>query len=315
LTPNRHGLVDTEQAERLKDYASRCLKKTRAELVLRLVRGERGRETPEFKICKWRGADEGAGQSAARSLVAGSEMQTKHSLVRVAGTVADLKTSSTSENFVFGSGDSAAGGAAAVGLAAAGLAGAATGAAMSSGDAADKVTAFECKVGTQSVTGRFGEVTFADGDQIEVVGRVFDGALGALAVVRPSDRTIWMHPHCSRGSEAYRRFCLRWIPTLSLLTPAVFVLTMTLISGSEGLDFWFFATMVVSGAVAVAILLLLLARRFRRFARLSDQIFVGLQFDQPESVDLPKRLSAASGELSPEDRQRYHPWKRWVYKY
>jgi hypothetical protein len=242
-------------------------------------------------------------------------MQTNHSLVRVAGIVAQLKTGITGENFVFGSGDGAAGGVAAVGLAAAGLAGAATGAAMSSGDAADKVTTFECKVGTQRVTGRFGEVTFADGDQIEVVGSMSNGALGALAAIRPSDRTIWMYPHCSRGSDAYRRFCFRWIPALSLLTPVAFVLTMTLISGGKGLDFWFFATMVASGAVVVAILLVFLARRFLRFAKLSDQIFVGLQFDQPESVDLPKRLSMASTDLSPEERQRYHPWKRWVYKY
>jgi hypothetical protein len=242
-------------------------------------------------------------------------MQTNRSVVRIVGTVADLRTSSTTENFVFGSGDRAVGGAAAVGLAAAGLAGAATGAAMSSGDAADKVTAFECTVGTQRVRGRFGEVTFADGDQIEVVGTVFNEELSALAVIRPSDRSIWMHPHCSRGTRAYARFCLRWIPALSFLTPTVFVLTMTLISGRRELDFLFFAAMLVSGAIAVAVLLLLLARHFLRFAKLSDQIFSGLQFDQPESVDLPKRLSVASSGLTPEDRQRYHPWKRWVYKY
>ena len=242
-------------------------------------------------------------------------MQTNHSVVRVVGAVADLKTSSTSENFVFGSGERVVGGAAAAGLAAAGLAGAATGAAMSSSDAADKVTAFECKVGTQSVKGRFGEVTFGDGDQIEVVGSVFNGELSALAVIRPSDRTIWMHPHCSRGTSAYRRFCFRWIPALSFLTPVVFVLTMTLISGRRELDFWFFAETIISGAIMVAILLVSLARKFLRFARLSNQIFTGLRFDQPESVDLPKRLSVASSQLSPEDRQRYHPWKRWVYKY
>ena len=110
---------------------------------------------------------------------------TLFSLSSYHSAVTDLKTSSSSENFVFGSGDRVIGGAAAAGLAAAGLAGAATGAAMSSGDAADKVTAFECRVGTQRVKGRFGEVTFADGDQIEVVGTVFKEELSALAVTRP----------------------------------------------------------------------------------------------------------------------------------
>jgi hypothetical protein len=242
-------------------------------------------------------------------------MQTGQSLLRFFGTVADLKTSATSENFVVGQGDRAAGSVAAVGLGAAGLAGAATGAAVSSGDAADKVTAFTCKVGSRSVTGRFGEVTFTDGDQVEVVGTEFDGTFSALAVARPSDRTIWMHPHCSRGTEAYRRFCLRWIPALSFLIPVVFVLVMTMISGTREMDFWFFATTIASGTVAVAVLLFLLARKFLHFAKLSDQIFAGLQFGDPKSVDLPRRLSAMSSALTPEDRQRYHPWKRWVYKY
>ena len=242
-------------------------------------------------------------------------MQTNCSLVRVVGTVADLKTSSTSENFVFGSGDGAVGGAAAVGLAAAGLAGAATGAAMSSGDAADKVTAFECKVGTQSLTGRFGEVTFADGDQIEVVGTMFNSELRALAVTRPSDRTIWMHPHCSRGAKAYRRFCLRWIPILAIGTPALMVTAATLFSSEDAMPIAFLAVIVLGSALMFGLILALVARRFLAFARLSNQIFAGLQFDDPESVDLPERLSVASSQLSPEDRQRYHPWKRWVYKY
>jgi CRP-like cAMP-binding protein len=245
----------------------------------------------------------------------GVEMQTNHSVVRVTGTVADLKMSTTSENFVSGSGDRVVGTAAAVGLGAAGLAGAATGAAMSSGDSADKVTAFTCTVGGQKVVGRFGEVTFANGEQIEVVGTVFSGELSALAVVRTSDRSIWMHPHCSRGTKAYRRFCLRWIPALSVLTPTVFVSLMTLISGGRGFGFLFFAVMISAGAIAVATLLLLFARKFRHFAKLSDQIFAVLEFDQPEAVDLPRRLAQASNALSREERKRYHPWSRWVYKY
>ncbi len=242
-------------------------------------------------------------------------MQTNHSVVRIVGTVADLQTSITSENFVFGSGDRSAGGIAAVGLATAGLAGAATGAAMSSGDAADKVTAFECKVGSQRVTGRFGEVTFAEGDQIEVVGALFNSELGALAVTRPSDRTIWMHPHCSRGTKAYRRFCWRWIPALSVGAPAVMVIVATLVSSRSAMPVALLAVIVLGSALMLGAVLTVVARRFLAFAKLSDQIFVGLQFDDPESVDLPKRLSAANKELTPEDRKRYHPWSRWVYKY
>jgi hypothetical protein len=188
-------------------------------------------------------------------------MQANRSVVRIVGTVADLKTSSTSENFIFGSGDRVIGGAAAAGLAAAGLAGAATGAAMSSGDAADKVTVFECKVGTQSVKGRFGEVTFANGDQIQVVGTVFKEELSALAVTRPSDRTIWMHPHCSRGTKAYRRFCLRWIPILSVGTPALMVTAATLFSSERAMPIAFLAVIVLGSALMFSLILALVGKR------------------------------------------------------
>jgi hypothetical protein len=242
-------------------------------------------------------------------------MQTNHTLVRIAGTVADLKTSAISENFVFGSQDRAAGSAAAVGLAAGGLAGAATGAAISSGDAADKVTAFECTVNGQIVRGRFGEVTFADGDQIEAVGTAFGGELNALAVARPADRTIWMHPHCSRGTAAYRRLCMRWIPTTSIAAPALMFTVATFFSDTEFPPWWFQLASIGAGGLFIGVVFSLVAYRFLSFAKLSDQIFASLQFDDPASVDLPKRLSGASRDLSPEDRQRYHPWKRWVYKY
>ncbi len=242
-------------------------------------------------------------------------MQANRSVVRIIGTVTNLQTSAASEDFVFGVRDRAAGNVAAIGLAAGGLAGAATGAAISSGDAADKVTTFACDVGTQRVTGRFGEVTFVEGDEVEVVGSVYADTFSALAITRPSDRTIWMHPHCSRGTKAYLRFCLRWIPALAVATPAVMFTAATFFSSGESPPWWFEVISIGAAALMLGVIQSLVAHRFYSFAKLSDQIFSGFQFDQPEYVDLPKRLSIASKSLSPEDRQRYHPWKRWVYKY
>lgn len=236
-------------------------------------------------------------------------------LIRITGLVTGLQTSQSSENFVFESGHRAAGSAAAVGLAMGGLAGAATGAAMSSGDAADKVTVFLCQVGDQRVTGRFGEVGFTNDDVVEVVGSVQSHQLHALAVTRPADRTIWMHPHCSRGTKAYKQFCWRWIPALSFLTPTVMFAAANFFSSTESPPWWFEVISISAAAVMLGLILFLLAKRFYSFAVLSSEIFASLQFDKPESVDLPKRLSTATKTMPPEDKQRYHPWHRWVYKY
>jgi hypothetical protein len=89
----------------------------------------------------------------------------------------------------------------------------------------------------------------------------------------------------------------------------------TVFSSDELPPWWFQVVSIAAAAAMLGIIMSLVARRFFSFAKLSDQIFAGLQFDDPESVDLPKRLSAISSELSPEERKLYHPWSRWVYKY
>lgn len=237
------------------------------------------------------------------------------SILKVIGVVSLLKTSTAEENFVSQTDDRVIGSAAAVGLAAIGLAGAATGAAISSGDASDKVTIFTCVVGEYSVSGRFGEVTFVEGDHIEVVGFFNSNNISALAITRPADKTIWMFPHCGRGTKAYRNYCWRWIPTISVVLPMVFMTAMTVISGSQGLDVWFFASIGITGMLACAMLLLLLARKFYAFAKLSDQIFTTLGFKHAESIDLPQILSNRQKEQPDIKKTMFHPWKRWVYLY
>ena len=214
--------------------------------------------------------------------------------------------------------DRAMGGAAAVGLAAAGLAGAATGAALSASDTTERVESFTCQVDGRSVAGRFGKVSFVDGDGVEVLASASPGGgLWAYAVTRPSDRTIWMHPHCGRGSASYRNYCIGAIVQVSLVVPAVLVGAFAAYAWVEGvvLPTALFLAMFAAVAAILSAGLTFVATRFVRFARLSDAIFTGLGFDRPREVDLHRRLREANPPTEAKDRTSYHPFARWVYRY
>lgn len=235
----------------------------------------------------------------------------------IRGVVSQLQMRQAKEEFLFSGSDVAAGRTAAVGLAIDGLAGEATGAALSVGNTAERVDFFVCKVGDRVVKGRFGKVNFANGDSVEVLGSSHGNLLEAYAVTRPSDRTIWMHPHCGRGSSNYKRYCVRAIASLSLGVPAVFVISLMIYSYAQEdspVPLWFWLLVFVVGASILAAILTSVAVRFTKFARISDVIFTALGFDKPCDVDLHKRLHEAS-RTNHLDRTSFHPYARWVYKY
>jgi len=241
-----------------------------------------------------------------------------HRFEVIRGAVSNLQVRQGEEDFVSGSADKTVGGVAAAGLALDGLAGAATGAALSVGDTSERVDFFVCKVADQTVRGRFGTVGFADGDLVEVVGSLSGGVFDAYAIVRPSDRAIWTHPHCGRGSRAHLRFSARWIGLLAwLVSPVAMAGLMWLAADDANVapPLWFVVTMYFGLGLLASAIFVFVASRFTKFARLSDETFAALGFENPTEVDLHKRLREASKAMTNEERLNYHPHARWVYKY
>jgi hypothetical protein len=236
----------------------------------------------------------------------------------VRGVVSDLRVQQDEKDFVFSSGDKAAGGVAAMGLALGGLAGAATGVALSAGNTAEQIDFFSCKVGDRFVRGKFGEVSFINGDSVEVVGLLQPTYFDAYAITRPSDRTIWMYPHCGRGSLAYLRFSAWWIGIVAwLLSPTTMFAFLWFASEKEDVmppTWLFFAIWLSVGAIS-SVIFIFVASRFRMFAGISNRIFAALGFDNPTKVDLHERLRESGKTFSNVERLNYHPHARWVYKY
>lgn len=234
----------------------------------------------------------------------------------IKGVVSELQVRQSEEDFVFSNADKTAGGMAAAGLAVGGLAGTATGALMSSGDTADKVSVFVCKVGHQIVNGRFGEVTFANGDEVEVAGAWRGNCMNAHAVVRPIDRTIWMHPHCGRGAKAYRRNVWNGTTWSSIGTSTLMVaLNLSFFDRVRDAPIWFWLTAWMIGILSVGCICIFVAGKFSSFSLLSSEIFAALRFDNPDEVDLPKQQKITLKNATNDERLAYHPHTRWVYKY
>ena len=232
----------------------------------------------------------------------------------IKGVVSELQVRQLEEDFVFTNTDKTAGGMAAAVLSIGGLSGAATGALLSSGDTADKVYKFVCKVGDQIVIGRLGEVTFTNGDEVEIVGERRGNYISAYAIIRPSSRTIWMHPHCGRGRRAHMIHSIRWIALVSYGAPFFLALADYFLSNpSKGLMFLFLMPLLVG--LIVAIVFSFVAARFKKFSLLSSEIFATLHFNNPDKVDLPKLQKTTLKNATNEERLAYHPHARWVYKY
>jgi hypothetical protein len=115
------------------------------------------------------------------------------------GTVSELVVRQDEHDFVFNATDKTSGAVAATGLAIGGLAGAATGAVLSSSETAEQVDYFLCKVGEHSVRGRFGKVTFVDGDIVQIAVQRENNNLQAYAVVRCSVQLL----ETRNGKEPY----------------------------------------------------------------------------------------------------------------
>lgn len=212
------------------------------------------------------------------------------------GTISDLLIDQGKEEFLQTNSNRTAGAAMATGLAAAGLAGAAASALLATTGAGDSVEFFTCIVGGQRVAGRFTKASFKNGDSVEVAAQVQrDGTYAALAVRRPSDQTVWMFPHCSRGRKTHWIYAIRmlgWIFFTLLVMSGVSFGSFEFFAreASPKSFLWFIAAM--SGVLSFAMachLSISTARRWRPFVRKAEAIFTAFGYRDPRGVDMEQQ--------------------------
>jgi hypothetical protein len=212
------------------------------------------------------------------------------------------------------------GGGAGAALALSGLPGAATAASRSVVDSADDLQTFACQINGLRVTGMFSKVTFGNGDEVEAVGRVHPGnSFVAFAVRRRSDKTLWMSPHCIRGSRTHWRRALKLVPIIwsALMLATVFWMWLSewLLDKSLsvfGTSFLFSVSSLLALVVSFYFPLKS-AYRSKPFVNLAERIFSSLGYVDPTRVDMERQDRLYWKTVARADEQRQ--FLRWVYRY
>ncbi len=244
----------------------------------------------------------------------------KFELQLLRGIVCDLVIERGEEDFVRSRGDRAVGTVAATGLAAAGLAGAATGALLATTGGGDSVEFFTCTVDGKRVAGRFTKTSFKDGDWVEVAADPqSDGTYAALAVRRPSDQTVWMFPHCSRGSKKHWAYAFQMILVIFFALyfgGVIFFGAIEFSSKQKSDSSYLLFALIMGGALMLAMachLSISTARRWRTFVQKAEAIFTAFGYHDPSRVDMVqqhKKYLRQHGGKWP-----YLVEAPWVYQY
>ena len=205
-----------------------------------------------------------------------------------------------------------------MGFAAAGLAGAATNALFTASGGTDRVQYFTGLLDGKRIFGRFSKIGFQNGDQLEcAVDLQGDGSAAVYAVRRPSDQTLWMFPHCSRGRKKHWKYTRRMCVVLPVLTAGSMLLFLVPMFGFalwSKPDAAFGANIFSVMGITIGLYFALnTARRWVPFAVVAESIFAAFGYPDPAQVDLPQenkiywKKHAAAGEL-----RQFSPW---VYRY
>jgi hypothetical protein len=182
----------------------------------------------------------------------------------------------------------------------------------------DSVEYYSCSIGDVAVIGAFSKVTFKEGEVVSAVVEQGRGeTLIAGAILRPSDSTLWMRPHCSRGLLAHRRFCIKladWVALSVILVIAPFLWFTEPNRGAKALEHLKFYGPLL-GTLSIIIGAYYSVRfyfQWRKVAKSSGEVFRMFGFHKPESIDLPRenvRTSRAQGITWP-----YDTAGPWIYR-
>ena len=206
------------------------------------------------------------------------------------GEVRNLKARQIYEDFVFGSSDRNVAAGVSVAEAAAGMAGAVTTAQVANYEG-DQIYAFMMEVDGKVVAGRFWDLGFKEGDQVEVVGQQVGEVFEAMAVTDPKQRLMWITPHHEKGTRAlqreerwrYGKFLIATAIFSFGIIPLIFFLTNGVPDYSE-LYFTFFIGWIFLGIGGYFVLRL--PRCFRDYALETTAVGRALGINDPEDMDI-----------------------------
>jgi hypothetical protein len=209
-------------------------------------------------------------------------------LVKLAGTIRNLKVTRASASFVFTESDQTKMGVIAIAAAIAGLGGQAMATASNASSMEEEADYLDFDLDGQHVKGWVWRNPFRESDAVNVAAERLGGHWEAYGVERTSDRTVALYPHCSRGRAPHIRNAIKWW----LLGGGAFVLCAlglgTSLGAVVGKEFSWIA---IAAMAFFALMTFSLTRKWMPFVRLAEKVFRALELPNPSNIDLVKSSS------------------------
>ncbi|RQP23731.1 putative type VI secretion system effector [Piscinibacter terrae] len=218
------------------------------------------------------------------------------SVTRIAGTIQGYKATRQAASFVFTDRDTTSLGVVAIAAGVAGLGGQAVSAASHATSVEEDADFVEFALDGISVKGWVWRSPFGEGDQVEVVGELQGQAMNAIAIARPSDRTVALYPHCSRGRTRHIKNAIKWWLYLTMFFVCVPLGFLLLAGSTQRLaDAWSEGGDLVALGVAAffGLMNFSLARRWMPFVTLAEKAFAAFGWDKPGDIDLARATKAS----------------------
>ena len=217
-------------------------------------------------------------------------------LVKLSGTIRNMKVIRGNASFVLTKSDKTKLGIVAVAATIAGMSGQAASAVASASDMEEAADYIEFDLGDKHVKGWVWRNPFKEGDAVDVAAEQNEGHWESYGVARPSDRTVALYPHCSRGEMQHYRNAIKWW----ILGGGGFVLLALILGGGLahlpiGKEFLYVATGCL---IFFAIMTLSLSLKWLPFVRVSEKVFRTLDLPNPSNIDLVKSSKA---QRTPQD--------------
>lgn len=234
----------------------------------------------------------------------------------ISGVVRELRITKGYEDLAFTPTGKNLIGVAAIAAGSTGNAASSTILAMASNGAEIDMEFFTCVVDNLPVRGRFHKVDFKEGETIEFVVTVKDGIGDVCGARDPNQRFIWTLPYQTRGHVAQKKSDIISSLNISIIC-AILLSLLTLYRESRALaDSWSSVRDSALIGFSLTLIVNLLSRRpFYKFSFEATKVFAAFGFEDPASVNLPKRHIPADKMYCKETGAPRSWDKPWRYRY
>ena len=223
-------------------------------------------------------------------------------LVKLSGTICNLKVTRDTASFVFTESNQAKMGVIAIAAAMAGMGGQAMSTASNASAMEEEADYLEFDLDGKPVKGWVWRNPFKEGDVVEVAAENAGDHWEAYCVARPDDRTVALYPHCSRGRMRHFTNAAKWCFLLCLVFLLIcLAASISITSGSYLVD-QFIQDSLVFGGFGFAFFALMtwsLSRKWMPFVRLAEKVFRVLDLPDPSNIDLVKSSKTQRTEHDP----------------